>query len=219
MSIYFVSPGKAFLPISSRGSISKSSRGTYNCVRMSKGKSKHLEQLVDKLKLDSEEKEAVATWKPPHVLVLVGIPGSGKSTFANRLVERGWVRVCQDVLGTRTECERVATLSVMEGKSIVIDRCNFNSKQREPWGRIAKSGKCPIGTVVFALAWETCLERVQDRAYHETLTPEKAEKVVRRMASEMHLPSQREGFDFCRIIRTKADFENVFQEVCGEQAQ
>ncbi|KAJ8902002.1 hypothetical protein NDN08_004203 [Rhodosorus marinus] len=219
MRICFVSPAKGFLTISYSGSTSNISRRKYNRVGMKSRKSKHLEQLLDTLKLDSEEKEVGATWKPPHVLVLVGIPGAGKTTFASRLVERGWVRVCQDVLGTRTKCERVATSSIMEGKNIVIDRCNFNRKQREPWVRIAEAGKCQIGTVVFALAWEACLERVLDRAYHETLTPERADSVIRGMASEMHLPRQEEGFDFGRIIRTRDDFESVFEEVCSEQAR
>ena len=61
----------------------------------------------------------------PFVLVLVGIPGSGKSHFAERLANAGperFVRVSQDVLGTRKKCEARARRALAEGKVAVIDR-------------------------------------------------------------------------------------------------
>ncbi|KAJ1489667.1 hypothetical protein T484DRAFT_1779466 [Baffinella frigidus] len=40
-----------------------------------------------------------------RLLVMVGIPGSGKSTIAKQLEARGWVWVSQDELGSRRRCE------------------------------------------------------------------------------------------------------------------
>eukprot|EP00913_Durusdinium_trenchii_P026617 g24973.t1 len=54
----------------------------------------------------------VFSWKPkvskPMVLMLVGLPGSGKSTFAEQLVKsgQGFERVCQDELSGRDAFER-----------------------------------------------------------------------------------------------------------------
>lgn len=66
----------------------------------------------------------------PQVLIMVGVPGSGKSTIANQLVEMGWERVNQDELGTRRVCETRMESALQRGKSIVIDRCNFDISQR-----------------------------------------------------------------------------------------
>lgn len=58
----------------------------------------------------------------PLLLVLVGIPGSGKSTVAARLQQAGWVVVSQDVLGDRRSCESATTHALRAGRNIVIDR-------------------------------------------------------------------------------------------------
>ena len=79
------------------------------------------------------------------VLVLVGIPGCGKSTFAKQIVnaapEGSWCVACQDVEGDRKKVERLVA-DVLEGKSerscagaarVIVDRCNFDALQRKHW--------------------------------------------------------------------------------------
>lgn len=62
------------------------------------------------------------------LLLLVGLPGSGKTTFAEALVPHGWVRASQDdsVSGRRQEVERVVLRALEEGKNVVVDRVNFD---------------------------------------------------------------------------------------------
>jgi hypothetical protein len=43
-----------------------------------------------------------------RMIVLVGIPGSGKSFVANMFKKEGWIVVCQDELGDRRKCEQAA---------------------------------------------------------------------------------------------------------------
>ena len=154
----------------------------------------------------------------PRMLMLQGIPGSGKSTFARRLEEEGnnWVRVCQDVLKTRQRCIDVSELALSEGKNVVIDRCNFNRAQRESWIRIAQEEGIYIGCIVFAIPYATCSERIRNRQDHETLMahePEKNEMVLQRMASATELPHRNEGIDFCRYVRNESDVERVLKAV------
>ncbi|KAF7370845.1 hypothetical protein MSAN_00718200 [Mycena sanguinolenta] len=63
------------------------------------------------------------------VLILVGLIGSGKSTFAQALQEHfpELVRCNQDDLGDRRAVEHLARLSLRNGSSVCIDRTNFDA--------------------------------------------------------------------------------------------
>ena len=55
------------------------------------------------------------------LIVLVGSPGAGKSTFVKRhLVTLGYERINQDTLGTKEKCLEIATRYLETKKSVVI---------------------------------------------------------------------------------------------------
>ena len=72
----------------------------------------------------------------PRLIVLVGIQGSGKSTFASE-INSNYEYVNQDTLKNRPACEKAASEAFKRGKPAVVDRCNFDVKQRETWLRLA----------------------------------------------------------------------------------
>ena len=72
---------------------------------------------------------AASALKLPKLLVLVGLPGSGKSTFAEQLVAsgRGWTRVSQDECGgSRRSCEAAFGIAALRGndhgRHVILDR-------------------------------------------------------------------------------------------------
>ena len=79
---------------------------------------------------------------PLLLVVLVGVPGSGKSTFAASLIEgaptvaRRFQRISQDVLGSRGRCLKAATRALRNGEHVLVDRCNFDEQQRAHWLRL-----------------------------------------------------------------------------------
>eukprot|EP01127_Copromyxa_protea_P021302 TRINITY_DN7289_c0_g1_i2.p1 TRINITY_DN7289_c0_g1~~TRINITY_DN7289_c0_g1_i2.p1 ORF type:complete len:113 (+),score=18.27 TRINITY_DN7289_c0_g1_i2:140-478(+) len=60
------------------------------------------------------------------LLVLVGLPGSGKSTVATQLEKSGWLRVNQDDLGSADECKKLLDKGLKHNQHVVLDRlCSF----------------------------------------------------------------------------------------------
>lgn len=60
-----------------------------------------------------------------HLLVLVGLPGSGKGLVADQLQEAGWRVVSQDQRKkSRKRCESAVRYLLKEGHDVVVDRCN-----------------------------------------------------------------------------------------------
>lgn len=150
----------------------------------------------------------VNTQFEPFLLLLVGIPGSGKSTFASSLEEAlpwKYVRVNQDTLGTRQACEAAARQALQQHKCPVIDRCNFNIKQRQPFLDVAKECSVPVDCVVFNYSLDTCVARCQQRKAHETIVPAQAPAICQRMMRGFlpPLPTRvnREGFRALREIK------------------
>jgi predicted kinase len=139
------------------------------------------------------------------MLILTGIPGSGKSTFAEALV-RGkpdvYVRVNQDALGSRPLCEELTKRVLQHGMCPIIDRCNFDRSQRAKFLNIAKTFNIPADCVVFQIPMELCIRRCCERRRHETVNAENAAQIVRTMARQFSPPlSNRNNLETFRTIK------------------
>ena len=76
--------------------------------------------------------------QPQTLLILTGLPGSGKSTFAHALTSlptgphphRKWTRASQDdsVSKRRQEVEATVLAALGRGENVVVDRVNFDAE-------------------------------------------------------------------------------------------
>lgn len=149
------------------------------------------------------------------LLILVGIPGSGKTCFSKKLESKGWYRVCQDELQTRQQCENYAIEYLSQNKPTVVDRCNVTKEQRATWINIGKQANAVVGCIVFTTPLSICISRVAQREQHPTLqgNDPKTENVVFRFAQEFCAPTPEEGIDFCRRIQTEQDECRILQQL------
>jgi bifunctional polynucleotide phosphatase/kinase len=83
--------------------------------------------------------------KRPELVIFVGFPASGKSTFCKTyLVPRGYVHINRDTLKTQERCQRAAQDALAQGKSVAVDNTNPSVDIRSQYIAIAKRAGVPV---------------------------------------------------------------------------
>ncbi|EPQ29780.1 uncharacterized protein PFL1_02453 [Pseudozyma flocculosa PF-1] len=162
-----------------------------------------------------------------HLIVLCGLIGSGKSTFALSLQSLlpNWVRCNQDVLGSREAVAVLAWRSLANGQNVIIDRTNVDVRQRRTWLQLGRDilGSLPPGrqlivsSVTFTTPFDECERRLRARTDHETLhDPQQAVEVLHRFCSTYTAPRIHEGFHCCiEVAPHDLDLQPTREQVEG----
>lgn len=103
----------------------------------------------------------------PKLVILVGPPGSGKSTMAKNAVDVE-VYINQDSQGKDGHW-KLFEQALREGKNIVVDRMNFDKAQRAKYLNPAKKLGYETRIIVKHESLRTCMERIEKRESHETI--------------------------------------------------
>jgi predicted kinase len=141
------------------------------------------------------------------LIVMIGAPGSGKTTWAKQYLEEHkndefkWVRVSRDDIRmmcfnvefdianevTVTQIEdKLVRLALEEGKNILIDATHVNRKSRNKWHKLALDvGGINVIEKGFKIDLETCLERNRNRD----------RKVPENIIQNMYEKLQKSGFE------------------------
>ncbi|GIL62703.1 hypothetical protein Vafri_16875 [Volvox africanus] len=144
---------------------------------------------------------------PPVLLLLSGLPGSGKSTFSRELLAASpvaWVHVNQDAIrdgkpGTRQQCISAVRTALEEGACCVVDRCHVDVEQRSALRAVALGLGLAAHCVALQIPLEVCVKRVAGRSDHPGgVQGEGSKKVVYMAAGQMKgnnwPPAASEGF-------------------------
>ena len=137
------------------------------------------------------------------LVMLCGLPGSGKSYVAQMMVKRDdrWTIVSQDETRSRDTCERELGRPGKHGK-VILDRCNPDRADRKEWLGIAQWANKPV-CVYFDYEPEICLARAQQRPDHPTLVPgQRVRTAIQSMQKQMQQPRLDEGFTAVCTVRS-----------------
>ncbi len=148
-------------------------------------------KFISKEAREYKKQRARARRQVPRCIMLMGLPGSGKSTFANRLAASDPDKnaiVNQDRLGKK-KCIELACKASRKNR-IILDRCNPREAERREWHNIVGSpSKKDCTLVYFAANDDTCVERVKNRTNHETIPHGLGERIVTCVAKMLEPPS------------------------------
>ncbi|KIY63576.1 hypothetical protein CYLTODRAFT_402991 [Cylindrobasidium torrendii FP15055 ss-10] len=147
------------------------------------------------------------------LLILVGLPGSGKSWLSQALMKRnpkGWNWICQDEAGSRDMCENAIGRAPALKQNVILDRCNPSRADRKLWLALASTWATSPVCVRFDYDRELCLSRAQQRTHHPTLRPgNRVDNAVSQMQDQMDVPTVGEGFKAVVTIRSFAACEEL----------
>ena len=150
------------------------------------------------------------------MLLLCGIPGSGKSTFAKSMVgglpdsyRKKWVVANQDRLKTRERVLNAAKEALHGKRSVSIDRCNIDRKQRAVWVELARQFN--VSAIICVVMpnnsdIDLCISRANERGAsdcHEAGVDWR--KVCSIMKHDFQMPSVSEGFTGVFMCRDESD--------------
>jgi predicted kinase len=139
----------------------------------------------------------------PCLILLVGPPGSGKTTWARRN-GRGVVHVSQDGLidaitphgfdhlyrpiYAQAE-DAIARAALQAGHTVIVDRTNRTRAHRRRWLEIAREASCPAVAIVMLTPAAICRDRNSERQ-----TGRLSDERMERMFAALEPVQSDEGF-------------------------
>lgn len=130
-----------------------------------------------------------------EIIVLVGIPGCGKSTFAlNRFPKHK--RISLDIVHSRTKEDEELAKCIAADQDIVIDNTNTTIRSRAKYIELAKAYGAKIRAVYFNCPVDLALQRNALRSGKEKVPV----AAVRFYNKILRPPTAEEGFDSVEVI-------------------
>lgn len=114
----------------------------------------------------------------PQITILVGPPGSGKSSEAQKYLQahglrHDLVRISQDDQGKEGHMDEFEK-ALSRGYDMIVDRMNFDKKQRSRYLEPARKVGYATRIIIFHVSKSTCLERCNARVGHPTIKDSKS---------------------------------------------
>ncbi|KDQ24535.1 hypothetical protein PLEOSDRAFT_1046687, partial [Pleurotus ostreatus PC15] len=140
----------------------------------------------------------------PEIVLFVGYPGVGKTTFYKRhFADAGYVHINQDVLGSKPKCLKAVEKAVEDEQRCVVDNTNRDGATRQAYISLAKKKNVPIRCCHFTAPMELAWHNNLYRAY---IVPEEERRpAVPYLAftgyrAAFEAPEVDEGFDEIRQV-------------------
>lgn len=131
------------------------------------------------------------------MILLMGIQGSGKSTFYLRYLAEDYIRVNLDTLKTRHREQQLIDQCIQQGSSFAVDNTNPTAADRQRYIPAAKAAGYRIVGCFLESKLRPCMERNAQRA-GAARVPDTA---IAATSNKLQMPSYEEGFDELYFVK------------------
>lgn len=166
------------------------------------------------------------------LLILMGVQGSGKSWFAERLLElsasknssssssSSWVVLCQDEFKTREKVHEAARQALVEGRNVIIDRMHLTPDQRSHFTSLGfefvDQNVSVHGLYLSAPHRQELARRVKHRTNHPGgVMGENGVRMAMASLSRWVPPTYQEGFDLMSAVSQPARVDTMARLYAG----
>ena len=165
----------------------------------------------------------VSNTMPIRLLILVGLPGSGKSVLAQQLTDahifrmnRMWCRVCLDELDELDECDVLVSFYLQNTTHpVVLDMCNLTIDERRHWLHLNQLSPDQCACIYFDTgSIEVYIQRLQNRDGLDTsLDMEEPDSYIEQLVSNyanlIEPPKVEEGFSWVKTINNFSELNVI----------
>jgi predicted kinase len=146
----------------------------------------------------------IQTMNAPLLILMIGLPGSGKSTWTRRNASGAIVVSQDDLIDAITPLgfeysarpiyaaaeEVIARAALEAGRTVIVDRTNRTPALRARWVAIGQEAQCKAVAMVMSIDVETCRTRNRARTGQRRVSEERMD----RMIAVFERPTLDEGF-------------------------
>ncbi|XP_076591204.1 bifunctional polynucleotide phosphatase/kinase [Chaetodon auriga] len=163
---------------------------------------------------------ASLTSSKTEVIVAVGFPASGKSTFFHtHVIPKGYVYVNRDTLGSWQSCVSACERAVREGRSVAVDNTNPDPESRKRYVDVAKAAGVPCRCFHFSASLELAKHnnRFREMAPSDSKHAKVNDMVFHSYKKHFVAPALAEGFSEIVQIHFVPKFKDSQSETLFRQ--
>lgn len=139
----------------------------------------------------------------PHLVLMVGLPGCGKTSYVLKHMRNTHVRLNLDTIKNRDKLRVLFFACLAARVNIVIDSTNMSKEERANYIPFANSCGYTISVVYVDTPVEICKKRSTERVANERRNPI-PDKAFNGMMSRFQMPDpEAENFDFLYVEKVE----------------
>lgn len=164
--------------------------------------------------------DASLTSASQEVIVAVGFPGAGKSTFFHtHIIPQGYVYVNRDTLGSWQNCVSECNRGLREGRSVVVDNTNPDAESRKRYLDVSQKAGVPCRCFNFTASLEQSKHnnRFREMVASATKHAPVNDMVFHSYKNKFAAPALSEGFSEILQIHFVPSFSDSRSEVLFRQ--